>query len=192
MTSHDRPEDTAFDLRARAELALAFEPGEPPAHLLRNTPWYARRGLQRMFAVLLVGGSVTGAVFAMRPPEMVRSAIEHEYYERTLRGSFMPEAEIARHMDWPADRKLPGYTQLMRPCDIDGSRAYHLTTFFEKGGIVTVLAFEQPQQIADGQGWWANTYWQVVRSREGRPLVLIAEKKQALAVASRVLSQPSS
>ena len=28
MTSHDRPEDTAFDLRARAELALAFEPGE--------------------------------------------------------------------------------------------------------------------------------------------------------------------
>ena len=55
-----------------------------------------------------------------------------------------------------------------------------------------MLAFEQPQQIADGQGWWANTYWQVVRSREGRPLVLIAEKKQALAVASRVLSQPSS
>ena len=95
-------------------------------------------------------------------------------------------------MDWPVDQKLPGYTQLMRPCEIDGSRAYHLTTFFEKGGIVTVLAFEQPQQIADGQGWWANTYWQVVRSREGRPLVLIAEKKQALAVASRVLSQPSS
>ncbi|MDR0216454.1 MAG: hypothetical protein LBJ15_20980 [Comamonas sp.] len=192
MTPNDRPEDTAFDLRARAELSLAFEPGEPPAHLLRSTPWYARRSLQRMFAALLVGGSVTGAVFAMRPPEMVRSAIEHEYYERTLRGNFMPEAEIARHLDWPADRRLPGYTQLMRPCDIDGSRAYHLTTFFEKGGIVTVLAFEQPQQIADGQGWWANTYWQVVRSREGRPLVLIAEKKQALAVASRVLSQPSS
>ena len=100
------------------------------------------------------------------------------------------EAEIARHMDWPADRKLPGYTQLMRPCDIDGSRAYHLTTFFEKGGIVTVLAFEQPQQIPDGQGWWANTYWQVVRSREGRPLVLIAQKKQALAVASRALGAP--
>ncbi|MDR2299653.1 MAG: hypothetical protein LBE30_15080 [Comamonas sp.] len=192
MTPNDRPEDTAFDLRARAELSLAFEPGEPPAHLLRSTPWYARRSLQRMLAALLVGGSVTGAVFAMRPPEMVRSAIEHEYYERTLRGNFMPEAEIARHLDWPADRRLPGYTQLMRPCDIDGSRAYHLTTFFEKGGIVTVLAFEQPQQIADGQGWWANTYWQVVRSREGRPLVLIAEKKQALAVASRVLSQPSS
>ena len=192
MNDHDRPDDTAFDLRARAELALAFEPGDPPAHLLRHTPWYARRSLQRMFAALLVGGSVTGAVFAMRPPEMVRSAIEHEYYERTLRGSFMPEAEIAQHIDWPADQKLPGYTQLMRPCEIDGHRAYHLTTFFEKGGIVTVLALEQPQSIAEGQGWWANTYWQVVRSREGRPLVLIAQKKQALATASRVLGQSSS
>ena len=31
MTPHDTPQETAFDLRARAELALAFEPGEPPA-----------------------------------------------------------------------------------------------------------------------------------------------------------------
>ena len=89
----------------------------------------------------------------------------------------------------PADKKLPGYTQLMRPCDIDGLRAYHLTTFFEKGGIVTVLAFDLPQHIPDGQGWWANTYWQVVRSREGKPLILIAEKKQALSVASLALGQ---
>ena len=189
MNSNDRPEDTEFDLRARAELALAFEPGDPPAHLLRRTPWHARRGLQRALAALLIGSSVAGAVFAMRPPELVRSAIEHEYYERTLRGSFMPTAEIARHMDLPAQQALPGYTQLMRPCDIDGLRAYHLTTFFEKGGIVTVLSFEQMQQIPDGEGWWANTYWKVVRSREGRPLVLIAQKKQALSVASRALGQ---
>ena len=53
-----------------------------------------------------------------------------------------------------------------------------------------MLAFEQPQRMADGQGWWANSYWKVVRSREGRPLVLIAQKKQALAVASRALGAP--
>ena len=190
MKHQDQPEDTDFDLRARAELALAFEPGEPPAHLLRHTPWYARRGLQALCAAAILGSAAWGSVLGLRPPQMVRSAIKHEYYERTLRGQFIAEAEMARHMDWPADRKLPGYTQLMRPCDIDGSRAYHLTTFFEKGGIVTVLAFEQPQRIADGQGWWANSYWQVVRSREGRPLVLIAQKKQALAVASRALGAP--
>ena len=187
-----RPPDTRFDLRARAELALAFDPGQPPAHLLRHTPLWARKGLQRTVAALLITATGSAAVLAMRPPALVRGAIEHEYYERTLRGQFIPEAEIAKHMDWPADQKLPGYTQLMRPCDIDGSRAYHLTTFFEKGGIVTVLAFDQPQQLADGQGWWANTYWQVVRSREGRPLVLIAQKKQALAVASRALGQADS
>ena len=190
MKHQDRPDDTAFDLRARAELALAFEPGEAPAHLLRHTPWYARRGLQALCAAAIVSSAALGSVLHLRPPEMVRSAIEHEYYERTLRGQFIPEAEVARHMDWPVDQKLPGYTQLMRPCEIDGSRAYHLTTFFEKGGIVTVLAFEQPQTLADGQGWWANTYWKVVRSREGRPLVLIAQKKQALAVASRALAAP--
>lgn len=180
-------DDTAFDLRARAELALAFDPGEPPSHLLRHTAWYARTGVRRMLAALLIGSTVTGGVFAMRPPELVRGAIEHEYYERTLRGSFMPEPELARHLDLPAQEKLPGYTQLMRPCEIDGLRAYHLTTFFEKGGIVTVMSFEQPQQIPDGQGWWGNSYWKVVRSREGRPLVLISEKKQALALASKAL-----
>lgn len=190
MNCNDRPEDTEFDLRARAELALAFEPDDPPEHLLRHTPWYAWRSLQRTLAALLIGSSVAGGVFAMRPPELVRSAIEHEYHERTLRGSFMPAAEIARHLDLPAEQALPGYTQLMRPCDIGGTRAYHLTTFFEKGGIVTVLSFEQFQRIPDGEGWWANTYWKVVRSHEGRPLILIAQKKQALSVASRALGQP--
>lgn len=193
MKFRDYPEetgfDTAFDLRARAELSLAYEPGDPPAHLFRHTPWYSRRGIQRMLAALLIGSSAAGAVFAMRPPELVRSAIEHEYYERTLRGQFMPEADIARQLDLPVQEKLPGYTQLMRPCEIDGMRAYHLTTFFEKGGIVTVMSFEKLQQIPDGQGWWGNTYWKVVRSREGKPLVLIAQKKQALAVASKALGQ---
>lgn len=196
MKFSDRPDETDFDLRARAELALAYDPGEPPAHLLRHRPWYAQRALHCMLALLLVVGVGAGSVMALRPSEVVRAAIEHEYYERTLRGSFMPEAEIARHLDLPAGHKLPGYTQLMRPCEIVGERAYHLTTFFEKGGIVTVMSFDKPMQIADGEGWWANTYWRVVRSREGRPLILMAEKKLALSVASRALgaagAQPAS
>ena len=39
--------DNAFDLRARAELALAFDPGQPPAQLFRHTPLLARRGVRR-------------------------------------------------------------------------------------------------------------------------------------------------
>lgn len=185
MSWQDRPPETGFDLRARAELALAYEPGDPPAGLLRHAPWHARPLLRLALAVLLAGGLGMGGVLALRPPELVRAALEHEYYERTLRGSFIAEVDIVRHLDLPARQRLPGYTQLMRPCEIDGRRAYHLTTFFEKGGLVTVISFDQPQQIAEGEGWWASTYWRVVRSQAGRPLVLIAEKKQALAVASR-------
>ena len=191
MKHSERPEDTAFDLRARAELALAYEPSDAPAHLLRFTPWYRQRLPQMLLLALLVFGLGSTALLYLRPPELVRAALEHEYYERTLRGSFMSEAEVAQRLDMPADQKLPGYTQLMRPCDVDGLRAYHLTTFFEKGGIVTVLAFEHPQHIADGKGWWGNTYWQVVRSRAGHPLILIAEKKQALSVALRALGKVS-
>ena len=57
MTAPDTTDESAFDLRARAELALAFDPGphgEPPAHLLRHTPWHARSGVRRLIAALLV------------------------------------------------------------------------------------------------------------------------------------------
>ena len=86
MKHHDRPDDTAFDLRARAELALAYNPGEPPAHLLCHTAWYARTGVRRMLAALLIGSTVTGGVFAMRPPELVRGAIEHVFLCRVGAG----------------------------------------------------------------------------------------------------------
>ena len=128
----EAPPDSAFDLRARAELALAYDPGAPPAHLLRHTPMLARRGLQRSIVALLLLGSGVGGVLAMRPPELVRGAIEHEYYERTLRGTFMEVKPLMQHLGLGQSRVVPGFPQLMRPCDIDGRLVYHLTTFFEE------------------------------------------------------------
>jgi len=180
----DLPADSAFELRARAEMALAFEPGEPPAHLFRAPPpLLQRRGVQRAIAALLLVASGTGTVLAMRPPALVRDAIEHEYYERTLRGSFMDPQLLLAQIGLGQAKVLPGYPQLMRPCDIDGHLAYHLTTFFEKGGMVTVLAFDRPVDLAEGEGWWSDVYWKVIRSREGKPLLLIAQKRKALGVA---------
>ncbi|MEO7399167.1 MAG: hypothetical protein ABIV07_00145 [Polaromonas sp.] len=181
----DFPEfqDSAFDLRARAELALAFDPGQPPAHLFRNTPLLSRRGFQRGLAALLLTGTGVGTVFAMRPPRLVRDAIEHEYYERTLRGNFMEDRKILEHLGLGQKQAVPGYPQLMRPCDIEGRLAYHLTTFFEKGGMVTVFAFDEPVMLEEDSGWWGNMYWQVLTSPGGKPLVLVAQKKKALAVA---------
>ena len=189
----DFPEhqESAFDLRARAELALAFDPGQPPPHLFKNTPLLSRRGFQRGLAALLVAGTGAGAVFAMRPPELVRGAIEHEYYERTLRGSFMEGKKLLAHLGLGQQQAVPGYPQLMRPCDIDGHLAYHLTTFFEKGGMVTVFAFDAPVTLKEGSGWWGNVYWQVISSRDGKPLVLVAQKQKALAVAQTRLGKPA-
>lgn len=187
--SHRNTEDE-FDLCARAELSLAYEPDEAPAELFRNTPWLSRRWVQACCVLALVAGTVLGGVLAVRPPELVRGAIEHEYYERTLRGSFMDASTLLSHLGLESSRPVPGYPQLMRPCDIDGKLAYHLTTFFEKGGIVTVFAFDKPISLKEEQGWWNDVYWQVVTSRDGRPLVLVSEKKKALAVAYRVFSLP--
>lgn len=187
--SHPHPEDD-FDLRARAELGLAYEAGEPPALLYRHTPWLARRWVQLCCLVALVATTALGGVLAMRPPELVRGAIEHEYYERTLRGSFIDTGKLLASLGLETSRPVPGYPQLMRPCDINGRLAYHLTTFFEKGGLVTVFAFDQPVTLAEGEGWWNDVYWQVVTGRDGRPLVLVSEKKKALGVAQRVFAQP--
>ena len=184
-------EDSAFDLRARAELALAFDPGVPPAHLFRRTPWLARRAVQRSLAALLMTATGSAAVLARRPPALVRDAIAHEYDERTLRGSFMEAAPLLQHLGLAPGQVLPGYPQLVRPCDIDGHLAYHLTTFFDKGGMVTVFAFDAPVLLQQGSGWWGNVHWQVVTGRTGQPLVLVAQKKQALAVAERALARPA-
>lgn len=192
MKHDDLPADSEFDLRARAELALAFEPGDPPAQLLRSAPpLLARAALRRSLAVLLLAGGGVGGVLAVRPPELVRGAIEHEYYERTLRGSFMEAGPLLQHLGLAERRAVPGFPQLMRPCDIDGRLAYHLTTFFEKGGMVTVFAFDEPVALEADSGWWGNVYWQVVASRDGKPLVMVAQKKKALAVAEATFAEPS-
>ena len=91
------------------------------------------------------------------------------------------------HIGLGGAKVLPGVPQLMRTCDIEGQLVYHLTTCFEKGGMVTVFAFDQPVNLPDGSGGWNNVHWQVVHSKDGKPLVLVAQKKKALAVATAAL-----
>lgn len=188
----NRPlQEDDFDLRTRAELSLAFEPGVAPQNLFRHTPLLQRRAIQVLLVLMLLLTGVFSGVAAMRPPELVRGAIEHEYYERTLRGNFMPTEPLLAHLGL-ADRKtLPGYPQLMRPCEISGQLVYHLTTFFEKGGIVTVFAFDQAVELKESSGWWNDVYWQVITSKnDNRPLIMVSEKKRALAVAQSVFGKP--
>ena len=187
--TQELPPDTEFDLRARAELALAFVAGEPPPTLWRATPpLWTRRSFQRGLLASLFAGGGTGAVYAVRPPELVRQAIEHEYHERTLRGTFMEPTRMLSQIGMGRARVLPGYPQLLRPCEISGLLAYHLTTFFEKGGMVTLLAFDQPVALDVDHGWWNHVYWSVVRSKDGKPIVMVSQRQRALAVAAAALA----
>lgn len=189
MTHPDSSDE--FDLRARAELSFAYPVDPIPPHLFRHTPWYRRRGLQLGLGALMMVSAVFSTVYALRPPDLVRAAIEHEYYERTLRGGFIEPRTLLAHMGLQNHDTVPGYPQLMRPCEIDSKLVYHLTTFFEKGGLVTVFAFDQPVDLKEESGWWHDVHWQVVRARDdGRPLILVSEKKKALNVAKSVFSRP--
>lgn len=195
MNAHGDPraaDDSAFDLRTRAELALAFEAGEPPTHLLRHAPMWRWRGAQRGAAALALAVAAGGTVLAVRPPDLVRDAIEHEFYERTLRGSYLDAPELLQQLGLAGRDTVPGSPQLTRRCDVGGHVAYHFTTYFDKGGIVTVFAFDKPLPLAEGSGWWGDVHWQVVTSRAGKPLVLVAQQKRALAVArSNLVNSPA-
>ena len=82
--------------------------------------------------------------------------------------------------------------ELMRPCDIDGNLAYHLTTFFEKGGMVTLFAFEEGVHIPQGSGWWRDVYWQVRHNADGKAVVMVAQKEKAISAANRALIEAKS
>ena len=188
MAEHPLPPDSEFDLRVRAELNMALDPGAAPASLLRNPqPLWSRRSFQGSALALLLTGAGTGAAMAQRPSALVRDAIEHERFERPLRGSLMTPAKMLSHIGLQGATTLPGFTQLLRPCDLNGHLVYHLTTFFEKAGMVTLFAFDQPVVLSKGSGWWDNVFWRVMHSRDGRPVVLIANKKRAMVVASSAL-----
>lgn len=182
------PEEDDFDMSVRAALLNQTEAGEPPAALRRALPWHARLSA-RLGGVALLLLAVLLPLQLMRPDALVRDAIEHEYFERTLRGQFMPATPLLQQLGLPPAAGLPGYSQLMRPCEISGRTAYHLTTFFEKGGLVTLFAFKEPTTLADGSGWWGDVHWQVIRSRHGQPLILVAQKRQALEAAQAALKQ---
>lgn len=180
---YSKRDDEDFDLRARVELGMAYDAQGIPGHLFRRASWLQRRGVRQTLAAVALAALGLGAILVLRPPELVRGAIEHEYYERTLHGTFMEAQPLLRHLGLAQSTKVPGFPQLMRPCDIDGHLVYHLTTFFEKGGMVTVFSFDQPVALQEGGGWWDNVYWQVITSNDGKPLVMVSQKKAALAVA---------
>lgn len=177
------------DFKLAAALKDATEVADAPASLYRRVPW-RRSALALGSAVLAVALGAWAFVALVYPPELVREALVHEQREATLRGDFQPDkTPMFRAMGLRHGATLPGLLQLQRPCDIDGRMAYHVTTFLEKGGgIVTILAFDQPLPDApSGQGRWLGRHWRFAQIAPGRTILLLADNARVLVETERLL-----
>ena len=123
--------------------------------------------------------------------ELVREALVHEHREATLRGDFQSDKRpMLEAMGLREGATLPGLMQLQRPCDIDGHTAYHVTTFFEKGGgMVTILAFEKslPDVRLGEHGSWMGRYWRFADGMPGKTVLLLADNARVLKETERLL-----
>jgi len=194
--NHDRDFNASHSERwkhADFELAAALkdttEVAEAPASLYLSVPW-RRSAVALSGAVLSVALGAWAFLAHAYPPELVREALVHEQREATLRGDFQSDkTPMLRALGLRDGAMLPGLLQLQRPCDIDGRMAYHVTTFLEMGGgIVTILAFDQP--LVDppaGHGQWLGRYWRFAEVVPGKTILLLADNAKVLAETERLL-----
>jgi len=177
------------DFELAAALKDATEVPDAPVSLYRRVPW--RGSLLALSGVVLALAMGAWAfVELVYPPELVREALVHEQREATLRGDFQPEkTPMFAALGLRDGATLPGLLQLQRPCDIDGHKAYHVTTFLEKGGgIVTILAFDQALPDAPvGQGQWMGRYWRFAEIAPGKTILLLADNAKVLVETERLL-----
>ena len=177
------------DFALAAALKDATEVPEAPASLYRRVPW---RGSAAALSVAVLSVALGAWVFMdqVYPPELVREALVHEQREATLRGDFQPnKTPMLRALGLRDGATLPGLLQLQRPCEIEGRMAYHVTTFLEKGGgIVTILAFDQPlEDPPAGHGQWLGRYWRFAEVVPGKTILLLADNAKVLAETERLL-----
>lgn len=192
--NHDRPSGPTerwkhadFDLAAA--LKEATEVPEAPPLLYRRVPWRRSAAVFGSVVLAIALGAWAFLDFVY-PPELVREALVHEQREATLRGDFQPDKAAMLHaLGLHAGVTLPGLLQLQRPCDIDGHTVYHVTTFLEKGGgIVTILAFDQPLSSAPaGQGRWMGRHWRFAEVVPGKTILLLADNATVLVETERLL-----
>ncbi len=181
---------THVDFALAAALKDAVDAPEAPASLYRPVPW--RRPAAALAGIAVSAAIGTWAFFAfLYPPEIVREALVHEHREATLRGDFQPDKRpMLEALGMRRNATLPGLMQLQRPCEVDGRVAYHVTTFLEKGGgMVTILAFEEPlaSALAGKQGNWMGRHWRFADGIPGKTVLLLADNARALAETERLL-----
>ena len=187
--SPERASWKRLDFLIAAHLKETIDAPEPPASLYKPVR-RSHSAAAALACVLALGLGLASFFSWVYPPALVRDAMVHEHREATLRGDFQEhKAPLYSALGLTPSATLPGLLQLQRPCEIAGRKAYHVTTFLEKGGgMVTILAFERPLASApSGNGSWLGRHWRFVEGVPGKTILLLADNAQALLATERFL-----
>ena len=172
-----------FDARMRAALRSLPVPGarrnrfpQAPRAWVPIGAWLA--------AAAVCASVATIAVFS--PPRLVNEAWVHVGEEAGLHGSFIPNVSTSLGMS--AMKPVPGYVQLAKFCQVGGHPAYHVNTFIDGKGWVTILSFQSDVAGAQGQGQWMGRYWAFLPTRSKHTILLLSNDKNALKDVKRDMS----
>jgi hypothetical protein len=156
-------------------------------------PRAPRRPRARMAAwVSAAGVCATVAALALwSPPALVNDAWAHMDEEQGLQGNFVSDAApVHASVGLPVARPLPGYVQLAKRCQVGSHAAYHVHTFIDGKGWVTILAFTPGDDIAgtQGQGQWLGRHWVFLTLPSRQTVLLLSDDKGALTDVEHYLS----
>ena len=175
-----------FDARMREHLRSLPVPSSPAFRFQEpNRPWVH---FAAWFSVAAVCVSVV-AIAVFSPPRLVNEAWAHVGEEAGLRGNLVHDvSSVNASLGLSTIKPLPGYVQLTKLCQVDGHNAYHVNTFIDGKGWVTILSFQPDVAGAQGQGEWMGRYWAFLPTPSKHIVLLLSTDKNALKDVKRDLS----
>jgi hypothetical protein len=179
-------DNQTFDARIRENLRSLPVPSSPAFHFQKpNRPWVP---IAAWFSVAAVCVSVA-AIAVFSPPRLVSEAWTHVGEEAGLRGNLVHDVSgVNASLGLSEIKPLPGYVQLAKLCQVGGHNAYHVNTFIDGKGWVTILSFQSDVAGAEGQGQWMGRYWAFLPTRSKYTILLLSDDKNALKDVKRYLS----
>lgn len=178
----------AFDAWMRENLRSLPVPPAPAFHL--REPGRPRVRMMAWISAAAVCASVAAMVL-LSPPPLVGDAWEHVAEETGLRGDFVADAaQINASLGLAAKQSLPGYVQLAKRCQVGGHSVYHVTTFIDGKGWVTILSFPPGTDVAgtQSQGQWMGRHWALLTVQTKHTVLLLSDNNDALKDVKRYLS----
>lgn len=188
MRKENSSDDSRFDDQMRSSLqSLPVLP--PPKELFRHPGRRVSRQVIGWISAAAVALLLMAAAW-IYPPTLVNSAWAHVEEEQGLRGDWIHNpTRLSAALDLRLGQPIPGLVQLRKNCVVDGHHAYHVSTFIDGKGWVTILSFQEPVTGAQGEGQWLGRHWKFLHDNTQHPVLLLSDNADALRYVAQALSQ---